>query len=770
MLQAAAQEIYTLSGEVIDKISGEPLYSAAVQISPVNEGKFTDEEGVFQIRVTEGVYTIAVSYLGYHSYQKELVVSENKFVSIALLPADIVTEEVVISSQLPDQSLESTAIGKHILQAKDLQELTYMLGEVDPLRAIQLLPGVQSMGEGGTGFFVRGGAADQNLIVLDGAPIYNASHLFGFFSVFNGSTIGKMELLKAGMSAKYGGRLSSYLKIDSKTPNKQQVGGEASMGVIAGGFYIEAPLVKEKLSVSVAGRRTYLDLLNKSVLKNVDYASKDLNYYFYDINGKLDYQHNKDKISLSFYTGADNFQYLGKVKNHIIWKNSLLSANWNRAINQNLTTHFTAYLSNYDLNFGASIHTYSLNLFSFIKDRGAKASAFYVIDQHHEIEVGGELIYHNFLPNKINALTDEHALNFGHVQQIKALEYGAFINSSHTINEKLQISIGIRHSGYWQLGPFERFVTDANFLVTDTLVYDKKKTVSFYQNIEPRLALRYKLNEKSSFKASYDYNTQYVHMVPMSSVSLPSDMWVPSSELIKPQEGRQFSLGYFRNFKKSKYESSIAVYYKRMDNQIEYRNGVIIGYSKGHNFDDNYYFGQGFSKGLEVFLKKNEGRFTGALSYTLAKTDKQFEGIDEGKVFPAKYDRRHDISINSAYKISEKWKLMGIFVYATGNALTLPVGRYIINGNIVNEYGDRNQFRMPAYHRMDISVEYTFKPTARFASSLILSCFNVYNRKNPYYIYFDVSGNLNEYQLSIEPVQVALFTFIPSITYHLKLL
>lgn len=765
-----AQETYSFSGKVIDESTLEPLYSAAIQIKATNSGGFTDESGIFNVDLRQGNYTIEVSYLGYKAFQQEVSIPEEKQIIIALTLSDIITQEVVISNPLAAQSVRSIETGKHVLQSKDIEELTYMLGEVDPLRAIQLLPGVQSTGEGSAGFYVRGGAADQNLILFDEAPIYNASHLFGFFSIFNGAAVEKMELLKGGMSAKYGGRLSSYLKIDSKTPDKEKVGAEASMGVIAGSFYVEAPIIKDKLGISVAGRRTYLDLLNKSILKNVNYVGKDLNYYFYDINSRVDYQSGKNKISLSFYNGVDDFEYFGKVNNHIVWKNTLLSANWHHLVNNNLSTHVTAYLSHYDLNFGASIHTYSLNLFSSIKDVGGKISSIYFFNRNHEIELGGEVIHHTFLPNKINALTDEQVLNFGEVQNIKAVEYSSFVNSSHSFNEKWLFNIGLRHSAYWQLGPFERFVADANFIVTDTIVYSNNRKVSFYQNLEPRLAVRYALSPESSVKASYDYHTQYVHMVPMSSVSLPSDMWVPSSENIKPQKGQQFSLGYFRNFSENKYESSVGAYYKLMDNQIEYRNGVIVGYSKGFNFDDNYYYGKGTSKGIEVYLKKNSGRITGAFSYTLSKTDKKFKDIDKGKIFSAKYDRRHDVSLNAAYKINDKWKLMGVFVYATGNALTLPIGRYVINGNIVNEYGDRNQFRMPAYHRMDISAEYTFTRNAKFESSLILSCFNIYNRKNPYFIYFDVSGNLNEYHLEIEPVQVSIFTFIPSVTYRLKLL
>ncbi len=769
-LLAAAQEVFVVSGQIIDSEDQAPLYSAAVQVVDTPHGGFSDVDGNFSLKLESGIYNIQISFLGYHVFQKEIKVPEETHLRVELIASDLVTQEIVISNNSPTSSLQSIEVGKHVLKGKEIQELTYLLGEVDPLKAIQFLPGVQASGEGSAGFYVRGGAADQNLILFDEAPIYNASHLFGFFSVFNGAAIEKVELLKGGMSAKFGGRLSSFLNIQSKTPDKNNLGAEASLGVIAGSFYVEAPVVKEKLAVSVAGRRTYLDLLNKSLLKDVNYSGKDLNYFFYDLNSKIDYQDGKDKISLSFYSGVDDFQYLGKVSNHIVWKNMILSANWHHKVNDQFATHLTGYLSHYDLNFGASLHTYKLDLFSAIKDRGIKGSAVYFLNEHHEIEFGGELIHHSFLPNKINAFTDEQNLNFGHVQKINALEYSSFLNSSYTLNDRLLISLGLRHSAYWQKGPFDRFETDAGFHISDTIAYSKGEIVTFYQNWEPRVAFRFSLNSESSLKASYDYHTQYVHMVPMSSVSLPSDMWVPSSENIKPQKGQQFSIGYFRNFSQNVFETSVSAYYKLMDNQIEYRNGVIVGYSKGVNFDDNYYYGEGKSKGIEMMVKKNAGKFTGAVSYTLSKTDKDFKDIDEGRVFPAKYDRRHDLSINATYKLNKKWQLMGVFIYATGNALTLPEGRYIINGNIVNEYGDRNQFRMPAYHRMDLSAEYALSKNKRTESSLILSCFNTYNRKNPYYIYFDVSGNLNEYHLEIEPVQVSIFTLIPSITYRIKLL
>lgn len=767
---ATAQEKYVFSGIVQDAENLAPLYNAAVQVSDTYNGGFTDQNGAFTLSLEEGRYTLLLSYMGYHTLKAEISIPEERQRRFLLKPSELIAGEVTIHSNSPVASLTSAATGTHLLREKDIQKIPYVLGEVDPLRALQLLPGIQSAGEGNTGFFVRGGGADQNLILLDNAPIYNASHLFGFFSVFNGHTVKKMELLKGGIPSKYGGRLSSYLKITTKTAGKEKARAEGSLGLIAGSFLLETPVIKDKLSLSVAGRRTYLDLLNESVLKNVDYFGKDFDYYFYDINTKLDYRSGKDRLSVSLYSGADNFKYYGNISNHIVWKNTLFTANWHHMVNDQWALHTTAYSSNYDLNFGAGIYSYSLDMFSEITDHGIKLSSIHYLGDKHEIEAGGEIIRHRFLPNKINAVTDGAALNFGQVQQINALEYASFIDGRFSLGKNLLLSAGLRHSAYWQKGPFRRFVANDNFVVTDTVEYAKNKTIASYHHFEPRLAVRYSLNNSTSIKASYDLNSQYVHMVPMSSVSLPSDMWVPSSQNIKPQRGHQFSLGYFRNLVHNAYESSISAYYKIMDHQIAYRNGVIIGYSKGFNFDDNFYFGKGTSKGIELLVRKNSGKLTGSFSYTLSKTSRKFEHIDKGSVFPAKYDRRHDLSLQAAYQLSKRWKLMGVFVYATGNALTLPVGRYIINGNIVNEYGKRNRFRMPAYHRLDLSAAYTLKKTDNFESSLVFSCYNIYNRKNPYYLYFDVSGNLNEYHLEIEPEQVSLFPVIPSVTYRLKLM
>jgi hypothetical protein len=531
----------------------------------------------------------------------------------------------------------------------------------------------------------------------------------------------------------------------------------------------EGPIQKNKSSFLLAARRTYVDLFAKA-LRDLRFLKQDINYFFYDVNLNLDFTLTpKDQLKIRGYLGQDDFEYKtnSAFENTMDWRNVSGSVTWQHKFHENLYAELTANTSLYDMNFGATVNTYVFDMASDIRDKALSYQLNWQLGKH-EISTGLIYTHHSISPNNINATSDDVALAIAPKTQLYAHEIAAFVHDKVDITEVLQVSAGIRFTGYSQLGHFKRYVQDNNFQVVDTVQYGKNEHIIDYVNAEPRLSLRYTLDERSSLKLSYDNTHQYMHMAPLSSVSLPLDIWVPSSENIKPQSAHQWSAGYFRNFSDNIIEASVVGYYKTMDNQIEYREGTIIGYSKGLNFDDNFVFGKGKSYGIEFSVKKATGSFTGQVSYTLSKTTRTFADLNEGNPFTAKYDRLHDLSVMTNYEVNRRWTFSGVFVYGTGNALNLPVARYIIKGNVINEYGARNAFRMPSYHRLDLSVTFTVNKSDRFESYWVFSVYNVYSRKNPYYIYFETKGNLDHYELETSIKQVSLFPIIPAITYRLK--
>jgi hypothetical protein len=768
-LPGLSQNQIRLYGSVHDAETKEPLRGATVFIKSLSFGTASDENGKFEINVSNGKHSIDFSFIGYESAHIDTLINQSINLSIFLSPIANTIQEVEISDTRAQEKITETETGLITLTKKELENLPYMFGEADPIRILQLLPGVQTAGEGNTGFYVRGGAVDQNLMLLDNSIIYNPSHLFGFFSVFNGSVINSVDLYKSGVPSFYGGRLSSITKINTRKGNDTEIKGEGSLGVIAANLLIEGPIKKNKGSFLIAGRRTYVDLLMNS-LRNVLSIPEKLNYYFYDLNINADYSVAlRDKISLRSYSGKDNFKYEtgSSFANRIKWGNRTTSLHWVHQYNEKLFGELTMSSVSYDMDFGASINNYNFQIASSIRDNGFT----YRLDlkeNKHDVAMGITYTRHAVRPNNINASSADVELDFNSNVKLNADEAAIFVNDKFSINEKVELSYGIRFSGFSQLGAFTRYVEDENLQIIDTIKYSKNKRIQNYVKAEPRFAMRYSVGESSSVKISFDRAYQYMHMAPLSSASLPMDTWVTSSSVVKPQSVNQYSAGYFRNFFTNTLEGSFVVYYKSMQHQMEYKDGVIIGYSKGFNYDDNFVFGSGKSYGAEFLLKKNSGRVTGMLGYTLSRTTRKFEDLNKGKSFPAKYDRLHDVSITVNYSHNKRWTFSSVFVYGTGNALNLPVARYVIQGNVVNEYGSRNSFRMPAYHRLDLAAVYTVKKTKKFEAAWIFSIYNVYNRRNPYYIYFETKGDLKDYKLQTNLKQVSLFPILPSVSYRLK--
>ena len=763
---------YTISGYVKDNSTGEFLIGANVYIKELMKGASTNTYGFYSITVDKGEYNLVTSFVGYKDLEQKINLDKNTKLNISLDPNIITTSEVVISGEREDQNTQSTEVGRVEIPIEKIKKLPSLFGEVDIVKAIQLTPGVQAAGEGNTGFYVRGGGPDQNLILLDEAIVYNASHLLGFFSVFNADAIKNAELTKAGMPANYGGRLASVLDISMKEGNNKKFEYDGGIGLISSRLTIQGPIKKEKCSFIVSGRRTYLDLVMQPFLKK-DSPFKNGGYYFYDINAKINYYFSdKDRLFLSGYFGKDVFTLKGggSFSNKIDWGNATATLRWNHLFNEKLFLNTTLIYSNYKFNMGAAQNFYEMKLHSGITDYSTKLDFTYIPSIRHNIKFGGLYTYHILMPNSASARSDTTEFDLGGTVKLHSHEVAVYITDDFDLTEKIKISGGLRYSMFFHVGPFDRYTVNEIGQLSDTISYKPGELIKMYYGLEPRVAIKFGINSKSSIKASFTMNYQYIHLASYTNVALPTDIWFPCTSIVKPQIGYQYSLGYYRNFAKNMWETSFEVYYKDMRNQIEFKEGSQATDNLKNNTDNNFTFGKGWSYGAEVFVKKRLGKTTGWVGYTLSWTQRKFPDINGGKTFPAKYDRRHDISIVLTQQLGKRWSVSAVWVYATGNAITLPLSRYFLSGSIVNEYSARNAFKMPAYHRLDISatLESKDKPGRKFHWNLNFGFYNVYSRMNPYYIYFETTGDITTFNIKTVGKQVSLFPIIPSVTWNFK--
>lgn len=781
---------FTISGYVKDANTGEALIGANVYVKETLKGVQTNTYGFYSFAVEGGKVTLMGSFIGFNDFMQELELSKDVRVNINLKNKAIETQEVVITGKKEDQNVNSSQMGKVQLDVEQLKTLPAFLGEVDILKSIQLLPGVQSAGEGNTGFYVRGGGPDQNLILLDEALVYNASHLFGFFSVFNSDAINNVTLIKGGMPANYGGRLASVLDISLKEGNNKSFHAEGGIGPIASRLTLQGPIQKEKSSFIVSARRTFIDLFMREPFVKKGSNAAGNTYFFYDLNTKINYQlSDKDKLYLSGYFGRDVFNFKSAdtgFKFKIPWGNATASLRWNHLFSDKLFVNTSLIFTDYKFAFNASQQSFAFNIFSGVRDYNAKVDFTYFPIITHNVKFGANYTYHRFTPTSATAKQDSTEFDLGGITRLYAHEGAIYVNDDWTVNDKFSISAGLRYSMFESVGPFTRYLKDDDNQTVDTLVYGRNKKVAFYHGLEPRLSMKYSLSRVSSVKASFTQNYQYVQLASPASITLPTDVWVPSSDRVKPQYGTLYAAGYFRNFRDNMFETSVELYYKEMKHQIEYRDGVQADEDVKNNTDNNFVFGKGWSYGAEFFVKKAKGKFNGWVGYTLSFTDRKFPDIKEGKTFPAKYDRRHDVSVVLTYVVSKKWTLGLTWVYATGSATTLPVSRYFLfgpldfqgiavnglpeisSGQIYAQYGDRNSYRMASYHRLDISATYYRKKRKNFESNWNFSIFNLYSRMNPYFIYFNTDVDETTGKLKIQAKQVSLFPVIPSVTYNFK--
>jgi hypothetical protein len=766
----------TINGFVKDSTTGEVLVGAIIKTIDGKKGAATDVKGYYKIDLTAGVYTIQITYLGYITQQRTISVSTQDInLNFSLSSNAVSTKEAVITGERNNKNVTSTEMSRVELSGEQVKTLPVIFGEPDVLKAITLLPGIKSGGEGGTGFYVRGGGPDQNLILMDDAVIYNASHLLGFLSVFNTDAVRNVEVIKGGMPANYGGRLSSILNVNLREGDEQKYKVNGGIGLISSRIMAEGPIQKGKSAFMVAARRTYIDALVKPFLTEEQKAN---GYYFYDFNAKAHIHLNdKNKLSFSGYYGRDIFNFRSPtnqlVKFQVGWGNAAASLKWFHSFNKNFYSNTIFIYNRYDLNNQFEFGENGFKLSSGLEDLNVKQDFYFTPNKNHSIKFGGQYIYHTFTPGiatgQVGTITIDESINKQY-----AHEWALYAMDEFKLGKRLTFNAGLRAVFFTQVGPYtERIFDSEGIEIGEGKTYNKGDVIVTYPGIEPRLAGTLLLNSNTSVKASFTRTYQFLHLATTSGAQFPADLWVPSSKLVKPQLAYQYALGVFKNFNENLYETSIEAYYKPMYNQIEFKPGANLFFNQ--NLENEMIFGEGLSYGVEFFAKKKFGKLTGWVGYTWSRSTRQFDELNQGKSYFFRYDRTHDISLVASYQFNKKWSGTLVFVYGTGNAATLPTSRFayrpgydIIENEpkftFVDVYDKINDFRLPAYHRMDVSFTYLQKQTQKFESSWNFSIYNVYNRANPYFIYFvpDIE------EMRVKAYMVYLFPILPSVAWNFK--
>jgi hypothetical protein len=754
---AFAQQKFTISGIVKDAATGETLIGATVRLQELQQnGAATNAYGFFSLTAPEGDYTVSISYIGYQTITQPIKLNKNSQLTILLTGSNSLKEVTINGNNRKNENIESPQMGLTRLDLSQVNNVPVIFGEKDVLKTIQLLPGVKSTGDGNTGFYVRGGGSDQNLILLDEAVVYNASHLFGFFSTFNSDAIKDVNLYKGGMPAQYGGRLSSVLDIKMLDGNDKDYTVQGGIGLISSRLKVEGPIVKDKGSFMISARRTYADLFLKL---SPDSTTRGASLYFYDINAKANYHlDDKNTIYLSTYFGKD---VLGLKNNfETNWGNQTATLRLNHIFNSKLFLNTSLIYSDYDF----LVQSFSVNndfkVTSKIRDFNLKEDFQYFVSDKNTLSFGINATHHTISPGNITT-SQTSAINAQSIQNRYGFETAAYVSDEWRASSRLNFLYGVRLSSFSLLGPGTITTYAPNDAIVSSAQYRSGQVVKNYINPEPRFSASFQLDTQNSIKASYNRNTQNIHLVSNSTASSPTDLYVMSSNNIKPGISDQVSLGYFKNTANNMYEFSSEVYYKLLQNQIDYKNGAQL--IANQDVESQLVYGSGRAYGLELFLKKKYGKFNGWIGYTLSKTENRFDAINNGNYFAATQDRTHDISVVGIYKLTKRWTLSATFVYGTGNAVTFPHGKYDIGGLTTFYYPDRNADRLPPYSRLDLGATLEGKPHKKFHSSWTFGLYNAYNRKNPYTITFQDDPNNTA---RTQAVETSLFGRIPSVTYN----
>lgn len=765
-----AQEKYTLSGYVRDAANGEDLYGANVFEVISYKGVSTNFYGFYSLTLPEGTYTIKYSSVGFETMSKKVVLDKNTTLTVELESEAQKVETIVITGKKADQNVDQVQTGTVEIETKTVKEVPALLGEPDVIKTLQLMPGVQGSSEG-AGLIVRGSSPDQNLVLLDQATVYNTGHLLDFFSVFNNDAIKDIKLIKGGIPAEYGGRLSSVLDMKMKEGNMKKYQFSGGIGLISARLTAEGPIVKDKASFMASGRISYLGLMVTPILKK----SKDEQLrnasipWFFDFNAKMNWKiSEKDRIFASGYFGRDYFAF-GSGDDFSVdlpYGNATASFRWNHLFSGKLFMNNTFVFNQYDSKLVAKFQGIGFKFNSGITNYGLKGSLDYYPNDNHNVKIGYDYTLHEFKPGISTFDTGTEEIE-SDVQKKYGHELGLFIQDETDIGARVKINYGVRFSMFSNTGPYDRnyYTPEGNIDSIDTKgAFENYAT---YFGAEPRVNLRVKIVEDLSFKAGFNYINQYIHKVSQSTTTLPTEIWVPSSNIVKPEMGLQATAGFFKNWWDNKIETSIEGYYKKMWNQIEYGEKPVP--ANNAELEDQFTFGTGESYGAEFFVKLKLDKITGWVSYTLSETTRDFKEINDGKIFPHKYDKTHDLSVVLMYKPHERWKLSGTFVYGSGQNTTIAENYYFLDGKFNPVYGDRNSYRLPAYHRMDLGVTYVMLDKKNKYSDFSLSIYNVYNRKNPYFLFDDISGSVAAGEaIQVSTTQVSLFPILPTISWNFK--
>lgn len=750
---------FTVSGTLKDASNGEDLIGATVIVKEKpGTGAAANTYGFYSLTLPKGEYTLLFRYIGLEDLEQKITIDRDLRLDKELASgAGFTIREVVVKSGKENKNVSKNEMSVIKFDPKDIENIPVIFGEKDIIKTLQLTPGVKSAGDGNAGFYVRGGATDQNLILLDEAPVYNASHLLGFFSVFNSDALKDVTLYKGTIPAEFGGRSSSVLDIKMKDGNNKKFNASGGIGVISSRLTLEGPIQKDEGSFIISARRTYADLFAK-LWKNENI--RDTKLYFYDLNAKANYRlSEKDRLFLSGYFGRDVLNLSGF---GLDWGNYTGTLRWNHLFSDRLFSNTSAIFSNYDYQFGIGVTGFDFRVKAAIVDVNLKQDFTFFPNADNTIKFGLNFINHTFQPTSLDA-GEFSSFKDSKTAQRYAYEGGAYAQNDWKISDRFGLQYGVRYSFFDYHGEGEAYTFDEKGIKTSEKFYKKGESIQFYGGLEPRFGLKFQMDESSSIKGGASRNIQFMHLLNNTTTASPTDLWVPSSNNVKPQIVDQVSLGYFRNFSDNMFEASIETYYKSLQNQIDYRNGADLTFNA--EYEGALTYGKGIAYGAEFYLKKNKGRLTGWIGYTLARSLRKFETINKGDFYPAKQDRIHDLSIVTIYKLRKKLTVSATWVFYTGDAATFPSGKYTVSGIQTPYYTERNGYRFPDYHRLDLGVTLLGKQHKTFESSWNFSVFNAYARQNAYSITF----RENKDNRSItEAVQTSLFSIIPAVTYNFK--
>ncbi len=765
---------FTLSGYVKDVETGEELIGASVYVPTLQLGSSTNAYGYYVMELPKGTYELDVQFIGYSLKKVTVELNSDTKLDLELVAEGFQIQEVVVTDEKGDENIRNVEMSTAKLSIKEVKKIPQLLGEVDIIRTIQLLPGVSTVGEGASGFNVRGGKIDQNLILLDEAPVYNSSHLFGFFSVFNSDAVKDVKLYKGGIPATYGGRLSSVLDVRQKEGNSRKFSGQGGIGVLSSRVTLEAPIVKEKSSIMVAARRSYADIflaLSNNPAVNSNTA------YFYDFNAKANYRLNeKNRLYLSGYLGRDVFRF-GDLFG-FDWGNKNLSLRWNHLFNDKIFSNFTFLVSDYDYALGVPEGENAFEWRSKIFNVNAKGDFTWYANNNNTLSFGFSVLTYDFHPGTIKPGDESQAFNAFTLPEKHALEPALHIQNEQKLGPRLSLSYGLRLSSFYRYGPeniyvYEEGAPKDRSTIIDTVSYGTNEIISSFYSLEPRFAATYLLNERSSMKLSYNRMWQYIHLVSNTTAATPVDVWTPSGPHVKPSLADQVALGYFENFSNNAYEFSAEVYYKYSQDVQDYKDGAAL--FTNETLETELLSGDGRAYGLELMVQKKQGKLSGWLSYTLSRSEQWVVGnhpsetLNNGEWYATNWDKTHDFSIVASYTINERWDVGGSFAFQTGRPITYPNGKFEQNGILIPIYSNRNGARVPNYHRLDLSATFTPKkknPDNSFGQSIVFGAYNAYARKNPYSVFFRQNA---DDPTQTEIVQLSVFgAIIPFVTWNFK--